>query len=307
MKPQEQPLHLVEVGGTACVYKASNWEGAGVTGFVDGEFAVKVYREDCARAQAEAAREMRALHRLASLGDDSRFIINLVFVDKLSETSLPILGLDFCQGGDLYGLLSYGKLTEHDAKHYIVELASALESMRKAKVLHGDIKPENIGLTATGHLRVFDFGTARILENDKPVEHSAGTLLYASPEALWRRKCGYAADWWAMGVILFEMLYAQHAFESDSSDNTVDNIVRSRFSWPSKPRRSEAAMDFVERLLVVEQDLRMQTLKDCLAHPFLHDVDCASISSESWLPLKFNFAKFEQERLAQGLSDKSFF
>ncbi|GBG29983.1 Protein kinase, putative [Hondaea fermentalgiana] len=271
-------MHLIESGATAHVYRATNWEGAGDLGFLEGDFAVKVLRDDCERARDEAARELRALNRLANLGDESKFIVDFVT-----------------------------PLTEHDTKDYATELASALDCMRKANVLHGDLNPENIGLTASGHLRVIDFGTAQILDNDNSVKHNAGTLLYASPEALRRQQCAYAADWWALGVIVFDMLTGQHAFEADSSDKTVDNILHLRYAWPANPRRSASAMDFVECLLVVNQHFRMQTLHDCIEHPFMSDVDFAELTQESWLPLKFNFAKFEQERLAQGHTQQRFF
>ncbi|GBG35155.1 Protein kinase, putative [Hondaea fermentalgiana] len=202
-------LGLLESGSASHVYHARNWEGGDLVGFMDGEFAVKVYRCDCENAQDEAARELRALERLTKFSDECRFIVKLYFIDELAQDSLPIFGLEFCKGGDLFWLLQHGPLTEYDTAQYASEMSSALECMRQTKILHGDLKPENIGLTATGHIRIFDFGTAKILENDEPVEHFAGTLLYASPEALCRLGCEYAADWWAMGVLLFEMLTGQ--------------------------------------------------------------------------------------------------
>ncbi|GBG29535.1 Protein kinase, putative [Hondaea fermentalgiana] len=306
-------MRHLQSGATAHVYACTDWEGDTDVGFVEGDFAVKVHRADCDHARMEARRELAALQRLKRSKDEMPFVVKLHFVDNLCA-AVPIFGFELCSGGDLFDLFRYGPLSEKDTAHYAVELASAISHLHATNIMHTDIKPENIGLSTDGHLRLFDLGSARILEDDEPIELSSGTLHYASPEVLLRRPCGYAADWWSFGVIMFEMMFGVQAFYARSQDEVVDRIVHVDLDLPLTPHRSAEAVKFVTDILKFCPEERLQSLRACCDHPFLSQVDLDLVMSETWVPIKYTYVCFEQDKtplqeVADGSSKKpkSFF
>lgn len=297
---------LLQEGATAHVYEAVVWEETSGVGFNKKLVAAKLYREDSAQAEQEALREIRALGKLKRAQERPQFVVELLFIDQLGA-SLPLVGLELCEGGDLFTLLSHGPLTERDTMYYAAELITALDHLRKNEILHGDIKPENIGLTKSGHIRLLDFGTSRILKNGDPVIYSSGTLQYASPEALRRHPCTNAADWWGLGALLYEMLFGQPVFLRSSEKETVDAIVSADVHWPDSPERSENAIDFIMTFLILDAKSRSQSLDACMMHPFMDAIEWSWVKSEEWIPCRFHYLAFRQESIAAGGSGKSFF
>jgi serine/threonine-protein kinase len=116
-----------------------------------------------------------------------------------------------------------GALYPHTAAHIAIQIAEALSAAHGVGIVHRDLKPDNVWLLEDGGLKVLDFGIARVLEGSTgPVSTTLtqvgvilGTPLYISPEAVARKKVGPAADLYALGVILFEMIAGQPPFVDD--------------------------------------------------------------------------------------------
>lgn len=281
-------LRLLQSGNFSHVYQLVGWEGCDEEELAleDVAAVAKVYRDDVADAAEHAENEIRALERLQENGENHNCVIRLLFVDR-TGANLPIVGLEHCQGGDMYELLQHGPLDEADVKYYAAELASALEYLRQNQVFHGDVKPENLGLSANGHLRLLDFGSSRVLEAGSLVIHASGSLYYASPEAYKRSPCSYAIDWWGMGAVLYEMLFGQQVFSKESVESTMHHIINAIIIWPTSPSCTITFQSFVSQFLKREPEERLQSLQACLSHPFMDEVNYDQVKHQSWVPLRF--------------------
>lgn len=127
--------------------------------------------------------------------------------------------LDLARGGDLrYNLsASGGKFNEATAKFYISQVILALEYLHRIGIIHRDVKPENILLNDDGYIKLTDFGVSKVLNvKTNDCRSTSGTHGYMAPEMYISPgyRHGTAADWFALGVTLFELLVGQRPFDS---------------------------------------------------------------------------------------------
>ena len=111
--------------------------------------------------------------------------------------------------------------------HWFVQICIALEYVHKRKVLHRDLKTQNVFLTANNTVKLGDFGISKVLENTG--DHAVtvqGTPYYMSPEVCESKPYTYASDVWALGCILYELCTLKHAFMSENLLGLVFKIVR---------------------------------------------------------------------------------
>lgn len=136
-------------------------------------------------------------------GASHPFIVNLVeaFQDKINL----YLVFDFVQGGEIFRLLRKENIFPNDvALFYIAEITLALKYLHQRQVAYRDLKPENLLIGSDGHLRITDFGFAK-----KIVDRSytlCGTPEYLAPEIIMGQGHNEGVDWWALGILLYEML-----------------------------------------------------------------------------------------------------
>ena len=154
----------------------------------------------------------------------------------------PFLVVEFLSGGTLADRLLQGPVPPAEAVHVIAVLADALEALHEKGFLHGDIKPSNIGFTASGSPKLLDFGLARTTDD---VLDMGGTLRYASPEALAGRPAGKADDVWSLCVVLYEAASGRHPFSGGSADQVAERIRRQRLVRASAPLPGSAGATVV--------------------------------------------------------------
>ena len=162
---------------------------------------------------------------------------------SFQEDDYLYLVMEFCQGGDFMNLLiKKDILSEDEARFYTAELILAVESIHKLDCIHRDIKPDNILIDKNGHIKLSDFGLAKISENlgqspilykknkkNRPTHQKnfscVGTAYYVAPEVL--KKTGYSEDidWWSVGVIFFEMLVGYAPFCSEETKDVCYKVI----------------------------------------------------------------------------------
>lgn len=120
--------------------------------------------------------------------------------------------MDFMFGGELYDRIrSAGKLSLSDTRFYAAEVLLGLQYLHdELKTIHRDIKPENILMDENGHVKLSDFGLSKIgLDSGKSF---IGTPEYLAPEIIRRLPYNHMVDYWALGVLIYEMLMGRPPF-----------------------------------------------------------------------------------------------
>mmetsp|Transcript_47395 Transcript_47395/g.120990 ORF Transcript_47395/g.120990 Transcript_47395/m.120990 type:complete len:374 (-) Transcript_47395:113-1234(-) len=228
---------------------------------------------------------------------DSESVAKLFFT--FQDASALYMGLEICPGGELFEQIRQKKVLDIDsARFYAAETILILEHLRLHGVVHRDLKPENLLLSDSGHLKLIDFGSAKVLENDEtqraPLEGSStpamaapamapkrgslnGTADYVAPESLQSKDVGYPADLWALGCCIYQMLVGSPPFRDKSEYLTFERIIAGEFSVPDDI--APDAADLINSLLVMEPSARLgaQDLNDLKAHAFFSSTSWTSI------------------------------
>jgi serine/threonine protein kinase len=153
----------------------------------------------------------------------------------------PYFSMELVEGGSLAARLAAGPLAPHDAARLAETLARAMHYAHQRHIIHRDLKPANVLLTADGVVKVADFGLARRLDEGGriTVTHTVmGTASYMAPEqAEGKKEVGPAADVYALGAILYEMLTGQPPFRAQTRELTILLVIADE---PVRPTRLRA-------------------------------------------------------------------
>ena len=218
----------------------------------------------------------------------SPFLVDLHFA-YASHAHL-FLGMEYCPGGDLYQLLvTRGALDVSQATIYAAEIASALMTLHKRNIIYRDLKPENVVITASGHVKLVDFGMSYIMDEtelETGIVSESGTMMYSPPEFLLRLRHRTECDWWNLGILLYEMLTCETPFEADSEDNSIRNICSAEREpiIPENLRYSNTEM-IILQLLQVEQTQRLgygAQEDEIQNHPFFGPIDWEKLQDRKY-------------------------
>ena len=141
---------------------------------------------------------------------------NIVVIHDVDEyLGMPYMVLEYVEGTTLAKLMAEKRLPVGRSIELIVPVVKALARAHDANIVHRDLKPENIVVTATGTVKVLDFGIAKLVSQPAGERSGAiiGTLPYMSPEQLGADEVDHRSDLWAVGIILFEMLAGKHPLD----------------------------------------------------------------------------------------------
>ncbi len=181
------------------------------------------------------------------------------------ETQVPFIIMEFVDGKLLKDMLKDGPLPPKEAVRIIGQVLTALEYSHRAGVIHRDIKPGNIMVTASGQVKVMDFGIARAVSDSTATlaETSAivGTAQYFSPEQARGEAVDARTDLYSTGVVLFELLTGQAPFRGENPVAVAYQHVNQNPSAPSKLNRAVSpALDAVVlRALSKDRTTRFQS------------------------------------------------
>ncbi|MBI3891440.1 MAG: serine/threonine protein kinase, partial [Candidatus Wallbacteria bacterium] len=141
-------------------------------------------------------------------------------IDAGFSEDLPWLAMELVEGGSLRSLLSRcGRLEVAKAVEIGASIAGGLAHAHRKDIVHRDLKPENVLMTEDGRAKVTDFGLARVLKGGETLRTATGVILgtpgYIAPEVLLGHPVRTAADVYALGVILFELIAGAKPFEAE--------------------------------------------------------------------------------------------
>jgi len=196
--------------------------------------------------------------------------------------------MEFAAGGELfYHLRERGRFDENTARFYASEVVMALEHLHSHGIVFRDLKLENLVLSSTGHLKLTDFGFAKSLEDASGRAFTlCGTPEYLAPEIIRGTGYSYGVDWWALGVLLFEMLSGYSPFYSSSPLEIYKNILGSRVRFPSG--MNPVAKDLLKGLMTRDPRKRLGGVRNGISgirnHPFFNGIQWTTTTTPPIIP-----------------------
>eukprot|EP00210_Caulerpa_lentillifera_P004088 g3900.t1 len=178
------------------------------------------------------------------------------FHGAFQDNSSLYLLMDWIPGGELFSRITLsGMLHEYHAVFYAANVVLAFNTMHEMNIIYRDLKPENILIDKNGYLRLSDYGFATIA--DSAALTLCGTPDYQAPEIISRQGAHKASDFWALGVLIFEMLTGDAPFKSPTDDpwDTYRRILSGRFYIPDYV--SHTAANLIVALLQVDPRNRL--------------------------------------------------
>ncbi|KAK7169572.1 hypothetical protein R3I93_005524 [Phoxinus phoxinus] len=219
----------------------------------------------------------------------------VAFYKSFYDRSNLYILMEYCDAGDLMNRIKMqrGKpFTEQQIVDWFVQICLGLKHIHDRKVLHRDIKAQNIFLTQGGlKVKLGDFGIARMLNNTMDLARTCvGTPYYLSPEICESRPYNNKTDIWSLGCVLYELCALRHPFEGSNLKQLVLRICRGRYSPVSQrysdelrlllnqlfkisPRDRPSANTLLRRPLLqaqISKHLDTQLLEDEFSHTVLH-------------------------------------
>jgi len=214
---------------------------------------------------------------------DNPWLVRLVY--SFQDNEYLYLVMEYCAGGDLMTILCREDiLTEQQTRFYISELVCAVNMVHELNFVHRDLKPDNVLIANSGHIKLSDFGLAKKFntmddeyinqwKKNRTVYHSAKSILpkkrgrymrnrtlmfstvgtpdYIASEVFSQKGYGKAVDWWSLGVILFECLVGYPPFYAEEPLQTCRKIVNHKRTLviPSEAGLSREAKDLIFKLI----------------------------------------------------------
>lgn len=182
--------------------------------------------------------------------------------------------LEYVQGGEVFTFLRRsGRFQNSVAKFYAVEVILAFEYLHCRDIIYRDLKPENLLIDSKGHVKITDFGFAKHVPDITWT--LCGTPDYLAPEIIQSKGYGKAVDWWAFGILMYEMLAGHPPFYDDDHFKLYEKILACKPKFPS--HFDPNAKDLVKRILTTDLTKRYGNLKagvnDIKMHQWFADVE----------------------------------
>ena len=204
------------------------------------------------------------------------FIVNIHFA--FQDSDYLYLITDYFPQGDLRYQLIHNKLyTEKQVKFIISNILLSLDYIHLNNIIHRDIKPENILIDEKGYLAITDFGIARFMKKNNANEKS-GTPGYMAPEVMFIQNHTFAVDYYALGVIGYELMFGKRPYNNIERKALKQEIFAKEVQirkYQLPKNYSLECMDFINKLIKRKQSERLGFvgIKKIFSHPWLSDVD----------------------------------
>ncbi|PPR00422.1 hypothetical protein CVT24_004483, partial [Panaeolus cyanescens] len=241
----------------------------------NGLYAIKVLKKEFIidNDEVESTRSEKRVF-LAAARERHPFLLGLHSCFQ-TETRVYFV-MEYVSGGDLMLHIQRKQFSLRQAKFYASEVLLALEYFHANGIIYRDLKLDNILLTLDGHVKVADYGLCKEeMWYGQTTSTFCGTPEFMAPEILLEQRYGRAVDWWAFGVLTYEMLLGQSPFRGDDEDEIFDAILEDEPLYPITMPRD--AVSILQKLLTRDPTRRLgsgrEDAEEIKRQPFFKDVN----------------------------------
>lgn len=207
------------------------------------------------------------------------FLVKMSYVFQTEEKVYFVM--NFIRGGELFTHINKEKrFTEDKARFYAIQIMLSLGYLHKQNIIYRDIKPENILIGEDGYLYLADFGLAKTVKKGELATTFCGTPEYLAPEIIQEKGHDHSVDWWAWGILIYEMIVGFPPFYHKNQRTMYDLIEKFPVKFPDPVKHgipmSDEAKDIILQLLEKDPAKRLGSekgIEEIVKHDWFQDVD----------------------------------
>lgn len=206
---------------------------------------------------------------LEKLYNNNPFLIKMEFA--FQNATDFFIGLEYAPGGDMRRLIDQnGYISPSDLRVYLAEIAICLNSLHQQKIIYRDLKPENVLITANGHIKLTDFGLSKDLSAIDQTSTFCGTAEYLAPELVNHQNYDYSIDWWTLGIFTFELLFGHTPFANPNRIKMFQNIISKP---PAFPHNADPGVVSLVSQLLIKDPKKRATFKEIKENIFFEGIN----------------------------------
>ncbi|XP_063901409.1 cAMP-dependent protein kinase catalytic subunit 1-like, partial [Zophobas morio] len=233
-------------------------------------FALKIIRKEVVIQLKQVEHTANEINLLRCI--QHPFLVSIQYF--FQDNSSLYLCLDFINGGEMFTHIHKNKYFSHSiARFFAAEIVLALEYLHNLDIIYRDLKPENLLIDSQGHVRVTDFGFAKRVK-DKTWT-LCGTPEYLAPEIILSKGYTRSVDWWAVGVLIYEMRSGHAPFYDPNQMEMYRKIVDGSLSFPVHFLAEEKSI--IQGFLTCDLTRRLGSMKggaeQIKEHPYFKEMN----------------------------------